>query len=111
MYREDREDIEGFKIKSAINRALRSEEDKTYLWGYLVEDSPYLEHNTILLTDREFNSNYSTFSRSITIRNVMDTLEEIISYYAKPDQILLVPMGVEKLLSASSQGWAKLMRD
>ena len=95
-----RQDIEEFKVKSAIKRAVRDEAGNSYLHGYLVKDSPYLDNTTVLLTDREFNDYYYKFSTDFQISNgnMLDFLEDWVIPRAKPNQIVIVPMGTERML-------------
>lgn len=101
MYRKD---IEEYKIKSSIKRAVESLEKYTNgnpkLLDHIVKESPYLDSRTILLTDREFNEDYTVFTRDINHHNVGIILEEIIKNNAKDGQILIVPVGLEVMLGA-----------
>ena len=101
MYRKD---IEEFKIKSSIKIAVESlGRDigvKMSLDGRLIIQSPYLDSRTILLTDREFNEDYTVFTRDINHRNVGVMLEEIIKNNAKEGQMLIVPVGVVRMLES-----------
>ena len=102
-----RQDIEEFKVRSAINRAVRDTSGNLYYYGYMIKDSPFLEHNTILLTDREFNNDYCRFTRDITIDKIEGILREIIDGMASQYQIIIVPMGTERMLLAikETQRW------
>lgn len=101
MYRKD---IEEYKIKSSIKRSLESSGrdigGNMSLYGRLIIQSPYLDSRTILLTDREFNEDYTVFTRDMNHRNVGIILEEIIKNNAKDGQILIVPVGVEVMIGA-----------
>ena len=103
-----RQDIEEFKVRSAINRAVRDTSGNLYYYGYMIKDSPYLEHNTILLTDREFNDDYCRFSMHFNLNasNILIFLEERVLKHAKPNQIIIVPIGVEKMLEVASIRYA-----
>ena len=108
-----RQDIEEFKVKSAIKRAVRDVDGNTYLHGYLVKDSPYLDNETVLLTDREFNDDYCRFSMhfNLTASNILIFLEERVLKHAKPNQIIIVPIGVEKMLEVASMRYASLLNN
>ena len=107
-----RNDIEELKIKSAIKRvrAVRGIDGNTYLYGFLVKDSPYLDDKTILLVDREFNDDYFRFKTNFDLNcdNILTFLGERVLKHAKPNQIIIVPIGVEKMLEVANMNHCTL---
>ena len=101
MYRKD---IEEYKIKSSIKRAVeisdRDHEGNMRLNGHIVTESSHLERNTILLTHTDINEDYTVFTRDMNHRNVGIILEEIITNNAKEGQMLIVPVGLEVMIGA-----------